>query len=159
MALTVGTNTYVSEADADTYIELMGLAELSAPEALLKRATQALDRLYGSRFIGSKATSTQALAWPRIVVEDIDSDGNARNFTGIPTEVANATVELALLMDSGSNVFAQPEPMVTKETVQVDVISQSREYASAFSANALHSVALVLRPLLASTFGARLVRG
>jgi hypothetical protein len=159
MALTVGTDSYISDADAASYIALMGLDTLDDAEPLLRRATQAVDRLYGARFIGSKADSTQALLWPRIVPDGIDADGNVRDFTSIPVELANATVELALLIQDEANVFAQPEPQVTEQSVKVDVIQKTVKYAGTYAPNALHSVVLVLRPLLASSASMRLVRG
>lgn len=157
--ITVGTDTYISTADAASYIALMGLASLSDAEPLLKRATQSIDRLYSGRYIGTKASITQPLHWPRIVQDDTDADGNIRDFTSIPVDLGQATVELALLIDAGSDVFAQPDPMLISESVQVDVIKQTREFASAYASNVHHKVSLALRALLVSPSTVRLVRG
>lgn len=157
--LTVGTDSYISEADASAYLTLMGLDPLESAEALLKRATVAIDRIYGTRFIGSKTASTQPLLWPRTVDDSIDSDGSVRDFADLPTELAHATVEMAVLLNSGTSVFAVPEPQVTKESFDLGGIKESREFGTAHTANHLHTVALTLRPLLAPPNVTRLVRG
>jgi hypothetical protein len=58
----------------------------------IRRATQWIDAEYGRRFIGTPATVTQALEWPRADAiwrgEEIDNEI-------IPTKVANATAEAA----------------------------------------------------------------
>lgn len=170
MALTVGTDSYISVADAAAYCELAGLDSLGVDtaESSLKQATLALDRLYGARFIGLKEQLSQALAWPRRPTtaqvdssQDwyvVDSFGNYRDFSGIPTEVKQATVELAVLIEAGTNPYVQPEPVVTTETVEVDVIKQSRSYQAGYRTDPLFKVTAVLAPLLATGYSIKLVR-
>ena len=168
MALTVGTNTYVDEAAAAEYCELAGLDALANPETSLKRATLALDRLYGGRFIGVKASIAQALAWPRRPTASqvdasqdwyvVDSFGNYRDFNGIPVEVQQATVELAVLIEDGKDVYLQPEPRVVSESVELDVIKQSRTYLSGYMVTPLNKVNVILAPLLTRAGSIRLVR-
>jgi len=68
MTLTVGTNSYVSEADATTYFETRidssnwTSATTANKEAALVTATQLIDN---NAWIGYAVSSTQALAWPR----------------------------------------------------------------------------------------------
>lgn len=168
MALIVGTDSYISETDAASYLAANGLPALTTPEALLRRATRALDVTYGARFIGAKRTSTQALLWPRQpdsrTVSNVDgllftdSDGNYRDFGGIPREVAEATVEMASVMDRGTDVYAQPEPMVIKQSFEVDVIKEQVEYARSYSTAPLYKITLLLRPLLVAPGSFQLVR-
>jgi hypothetical protein len=162
MTITVGTDTYVTVEDAIEYLALMGLPELpvdegAAPNAsaelALKRATRAIDNLYGGRFIGVKADYEQPLQWPRVHdVDEVVGD--------TPIELSNATTEMyALMIDS--DVYVQPEPQLIKETVQLDVIQESREFAETYAPNLLHKIAMILRPLISSSGSgmARIARG
>jgi hypothetical protein len=149
MALTVGTDTYISLEDANTY-----LADFSdgtvVTESDLKRATLALDRLYGSRFISAKTDSTQPLQFPRA------------GDTDIPIEVEQATAELAALISNDTNPYVQPDPLVSEESVEIDVIKQSRRFADAYRSNPLYQVTLILSPWLLASGGLRfadVVRG
>lgn len=97
MPLTVGTNSYVTLSEAQTYLfetmrsyEWNSLAPLTSPtdpekslqELALVAATRLIDR---QALRGLRADSDQALAFPR--------DYHA--LTGAPTEVKNAQVEVA----------------------------------------------------------------
>jgi len=78
MAITVNTDTYISLADADTYVAANylttdtkystwdGLSD-DNKEIYLKRATKKLDRQY---LRGIKAVSTQTLEFPRAIQTD-----------------------------------------------------------------------------------------
>ena len=169
--LTVGTDSYIAVADAEAYIAAQGLDALSDPEVLLKRATLAIDRIYGARFIARKILTTQPLAWPRsegysYTVDEngyfyfIDSDGNPRNTNLIPAEVQQATVELAVMMDAGTNPYTQPDPFVKDESVQIDVIKTSSTYASniGHKSDPLYLITLVLRPILKNGGSIKFVR-
>jgi hypothetical protein len=169
MTLIVGQNTYISQADAEAYADLAGLDALTDPVKSLKQATLALDRLYGARFIGLKDNLEQPLMWPRRPTSSdvdsatdyylVDSFGNYRSFTGIPIEVAHATVELAMLIESGTNVYAQSDPVVKQETIEVDVIRTSRTYHDiGYRTNFLHKIHVILAPLLTSAASFKLVR-
>lgn len=147
MALVVGTNTYADEAHAAEYIALMGLDDLSDPEASLKRATRSLDDIYGLRFAGEPTDSEQPLAWPR--------DGS----TSIPHHIADATVELALMIEQGLNVFAQEDPLITSSTVAVGPITEAINYAIPFKQDHLYRISMLVRGHLVSTSTVRLVRG
>lgn len=165
-----GTNTYVTELEAVDYISLVAGTPLSDPEALLKQATLALDRIYGGRFIGRKMTSTQLLHWPRnpdgrmSSNEEgfyfIDSDGNFRVYTETPTEIKQATIEIAMMLDAFVDVYAQPEPRVENEQTQIDVIKISKTYkqSGGYAVDALHTISLILRPLLNQSSSIRAVR-
>jgi hypothetical protein len=107
MALTVEDGTglttadsYLSEADADTYMTAFmrddaawSGATSAAKEQALREATQLLDALYGRRWVGVRYSSDQSLHWPRS--GGVDFDGFAIAATSVPTKVQNATCEMA----------------------------------------------------------------
>lgn len=139
MPLVVGSDTYIALTDANTYLAAYGPDGAVVDEPSLAKATLAIDRLYRGRFKGSRTEDTQALEFPR--------DGS----TDIPVAVRQATAELAWMILSGVNVYAQPDPLVLEETVEVDVIKTSKKYSAVgYYSNPLHSVAVILAPVLYS---------
>jgi hypothetical protein len=177
MALTVGTDTYISLADARTYATMYGIAGVedgddTTAEANLKVAARMLDRMYNNQWIGIKKTLEQSLAWPRNVGEfgtyrgegeswnyTLDSDGNPRLFNTIPAEVGEAQVELVGLITGGLDVLAQVENAITSYTDKVDVLSVSRDYKSPYKVDPMFRVRLILRPLLQVKYGLTATRG
>lgn len=145
MALTVGTDTYISVADANSYLALF---DKSLPEdlaeALLKKATLAMDRLYASQFIGGRI-SDNPLEWPRV---SASHSNTGRYLEDIPNEVAQATAELAYLLDSGVDPYTQPEALVKEKTETVDVITLSQKFEGVYRTEPLYSVRVVLKPVL-----------
>lgn len=96
MALTVGTDTYVSLTDANTFWTNFGggtnwaAASDTNKEQALREATIFVDRSY--RWIGEHPhTVSQLLAWPRL--NAWDKQGRIR--TGIPQEIKDAVSWLA----------------------------------------------------------------
>jgi len=168
MAITVGIDTYASTAEATDYCTLVGIDQLGSAEASLKQATIAIDRLYGARFIGVKEQLDQPLHWPRRPTASnidqstdwfiVDSFGNYRNFTGIPTEVKQATIELAVMIEAGTNPYAQPAAQVTDETVELDVIKTSKKYSTGYAAEPLYKLSVILASLLQAGVVIRKVR-
>lgn len=174
MTITVGTDTYISLADAQSYAAAQGLtlgANDTATETLLKRATTALDRLYGNKYLGIKQVETQALAWPRFYIssqnnmphgqgewlyQTYDSDGNPRDFTGIQPETGYAEVELAALIQSGTDVYAQPLPAIVFERSKVGSLEKEIHTTDnrSYMVNPLYKISLILRPLLTNSTGA-----
>ena len=106
MALTVETgaviasaNTYISEANADTYFSdrddpaaWTGLTS-AQKEAALIYATVALDAMFA--WSGEITSLTQSLAWPRSGASD--TEGRTLVWNAIPQRVLDAECELALL--------------------------------------------------------------
>ncbi|BBK44028.1 hypothetical protein STVA_40480 [Allostella vacuolata] len=77
-----GAESYLALADADAHHAAMGAAawataSVQAREAALRRATAAVDGLFGGRWKGTKAVPwlVNVLAWPRHGV--VDGDGGA----------------------------------------------------------------------------------
>jgi hypothetical protein len=119
MSITVGTDTYISLADAETYVAGQYISTDSKytawdalsdddKEILLKRATKLIDR---QPLVGIKAVDSQTLEFPRA----IQTDYNRRDLpivhtyfssdwyvqTETPDEVKNAQVEIALQYADG----------------------------------------------------------
>lgn len=101
------SNTYISEANATTYltnsrlfVSLWNDATTQNREKALIWATSMLDQLFdwaGSiRHVESVADGGQALRWPRSGVAD--PDGRAYDYDLIPQPLAHATAELAFLL-------------------------------------------------------------
>jgi hypothetical protein len=88
--------SYLSVSDADTYWSnrsntTWSAATTPAREAALRKATEYLDATF--RWVGTIASTTQALGWPRTGAYDHE----ARHLVDeVPTLVENATAELAL---------------------------------------------------------------
>jgi hypothetical protein len=142
MAFAVGTTSYISVADANSYLADQGLDQLDASqaEALLNQATKALDRRYGMRYLGTKTLSSQPLLWPRFTTSidayyNYNGYGDLTNWTSstIPTEVKEATAELALMLSAEFDAYAAHEPAITEKTEAISgAINTTYKFASAF---------------------------
>ena len=113
MAFTVGTNSFVSLADADAYFldrvnATWAAATDANKQAALIRATDYLVQKYTGRWKGSITATSQALPWPRMGV--VTADGITISSSSIPTAVENATSEMALRALSNENLFADIGP-------------------------------------------------
>jgi hypothetical protein len=112
MALTVGTDTYLSLADADAYFSGRLLSttwsDLSTTdkEAALRMACRYMD---GLNWQGERAAQTQTLAWPRKgVLKWGDGDGEVDD-ESVPTEIKYIQCEIALWLvrEQGSEETGQ----------------------------------------------------
>lgn len=153
MAVTVGTDVYLSVADADTYHSNLGnttwtAATTAAKEAALREATQYIDGAYS--FIGEQITSN-VLAWPRSNVYILKGNfaGITYDSSTIPPQVENACAELAL--EALSNSLSPNEARggaIKKE--KVDVVEV--EYMDwAPSGKTYKYATMILKPVLQST--------
>jgi len=106
MALTVGTDAYVSLAACDAYHAALGNAAWTgldaAKEVAIRKATLWVDNAYRGRWKGIRCDTTQPLAWPRWDVTD--EDGLYVDSATIPTAIANATCEAALRIIAGTDL-------------------------------------------------------
>lgn len=107
MALTVGTDAFISLADADAYWSnhrdadsVWGSATDLAKEAAIREATEYLDTQF--RWLGEIESTGQSLSWPRT-----GTDKEGRSFSGIPSRVEKATAILAREALSGYLLPAQ----------------------------------------------------
>ena len=115
-------NSYMTLAEADAYVEAMVLStdaaqwdsgNVDSRNRALTAATQRLDR---ERFLGARATDTQALQWPRTGVRKPDTYVNtyATGFpfrisddyftdTEIPNQIQRAQIELAVYLHNNKD--------------------------------------------------------
>jgi hypothetical protein len=120
MAFVVGTDTYISLADAQTYIndhyistdsKLIAWNCLSDTdmEVLLRKALSVIDK---QPLVGYKATSTQTLEFPRAIYTEVPTEiydpiptygDNWYVQTAVPSEVKYAQCEIAVSMASGTS--------------------------------------------------------
>ena len=110
-------DSYVSLADADAYWakrgnEAWANSLIPDKETALVRATSYADAEYGWR--GCRASSTQALDWPRY---DVVVDGYPLDGTTIPRQVQDAVCELALKALAGEIAPDVSPQQVTEQTV------------------------------------------
>ena len=101
MAVTVGTNVYLSVAGADSYWSARNnsswaAASTAAKEKALLEATQYIDGAY--TFLGTLTSFTQSLAFPRsgLVINEGNFKGAYYDSDVIPPQIQNACAELAL---------------------------------------------------------------
>lgn len=127
-----GAESYLSVADLDLYAASHGL-DLSGKtteekEIALRHGSEYLDGQYGARWTGARRTRTQGLQWPR--VGGVDQDGFALAEDEMPTEIRNATAELAVLALAGPlTPDLSAGGNVRSESKRVGPIAKSVEYA------------------------------
>lgn len=157
MSLTVGTDTYLSLTDANTYWSNRNNADWSAAatadkEKALREATQYVDGAFS--FIGFQVV-TNVLAWPRdgVLIEQGNFAGVSYDNTTIPPQIKNAVAELAL-----EALTARLAPSAARggaiKREKVDVIEV--EYMDFAPSGKVYSMAaMILKPL---TTGSKVVR-
>lgn len=101
MALTVGTDTYATLAEADAYAEARSWTDWDAltdpqKEARLTDAAIYLDTSYTWK--GQITSVTQVMAWPRDGV--YDAEGRLIDAAAYPDRLKHAQIELARLASS-----------------------------------------------------------
>jgi len=105
MTIVVGTNTYVSVANADTYFSLAlhaatwTAAVTATKESALVTAARMLDR---QNWQGAKTVEAQAMMWPRTGL--VDKYGIAVPSATVPQAVIDAQCELALALMNDSSI-------------------------------------------------------
>ena len=130
MALVVGTNSYVTVAEADAYFltryntDNWRDLENKDKEKLLITATEHVDRIH--QWVGSAVSSSQSLAWPRTNATYYDkrlgltvSLGDAE----IPNRIKNAVYEQAMHLLNNPSILSQSN--ITFESISVGPISIS----------------------------------
>ena len=125
MALVVGTDAYISQADADAYWSARSnvtwsAATNDAKDAAIRQATQYLDGAYS--WIGDHpGSASQLLGWPRNNAVMTSGNRKGVQITGIPQAVKDACAELALLALSSPLKPSEERGGQIKRT-KVDVI-------------------------------------
>lgn len=106
---------YISVADTDAYFSARGNTAWAAlstdqKEQALRLGADYMGQVYGPRWCGERATSTQALDWPRIDACSIASDV-------VPVAVKRANAELAVRSATSGALLADAGAQVKQETV------------------------------------------
>lgn len=140
-------DSYISTSDADTYHGNRGNAAWAAMAAPAKESAlrQATDFMSTLRWSGVRATSTQALDWPRAGTE-LNGFTIAANV--VPEAARRACAELALRASAGS-LSPDAEPVVLEETV--GPLTTKYAAPSASGAGMFPAVVAMLSGLLASS--------
>jgi len=175
-------DSYADVTTADAYFAAQGLSTWTgtdaAKENALRRGTQYLDNQYRDRWIGIRSTQNQALSWPRgdgtrqlyrnsFLYPLLDIDGFPIDTAGVPTQVAKAAMEAALLVLTGVDMqpILTPEDYAKSIHTKVDVLEKEVVYSD--SAPAIKQFKVIeglLRGLVSSSPGStsgtvKLVRG
>lgn len=127
-------NSYLSEADADTYHTDHGNptawsgATSAVKEEALRLATQYLDNVYGQRWRGVRIEELMALQWPRSSV--VDYDGFNLLTTALPQKLQDATAEMALKKVNGDTLLPDVSDPSTLESIRfkATVIESEKHY-------------------------------
>lgn len=114
------SNSYLSEADLNTYATDRGVTLTGTPAILL---IQGMDWIEENNFIGYKYSEDQALQWPR---GNVIIDGYSVDVTNIPLLLKDALAEVCISIDAGFNPLAN----VPRETIKEKVGDIEVEYKS-----------------------------
>lgn len=145
-------DSYVSVAEADAYADARGWADWTGSTAQkehrLVTATAYIDATY--RFRGVIATTTQALAWPRLDdARQSLTDPEGRPLTGVPKAVKSACIELARVAVTQALTPAPEAAAVKRERVKAGSVETETEYAVAGGSTADPSPSVMADRLLA----------
>lgn len=120
-------NSYATVEQANEYVSLRKISAwggltLVAKEAALVAATDYLEEVYGSLWLGQRLTQIQALSWPR---QNVVVDGFSLPASSVPNEVSKACILLAIKVGAGEVLLEDQGQRVIRE--KIDVIET--EYA------------------------------
>ena len=113
MTVTVGTDSYVTEAELTAYATARG-ETLTAYESVL--LIKAMDYLESLAYKGEKTSSAQALSWPR---DRVYVDGYLLPSTTVPQIIKDAQMAVALSIDGGTDPLSDVSPAVKRERADV----------------------------------------
>ena len=157
MAIIVGTNSYVTEAELEAYAAARGVALTVYTEIALFKA---MDYLETRKYIGAKTDYTQALQFPRVLCGSVYSGIYPLNqyqsywnipceydSTIVPNEIKTAQMIAAILIDGGSDLQPIINRQVKREKVDVLEVEYMDNALSSAQFTALNDI---LRPFLVS---------
>lgn len=116
MSIVVGTNSYVTRQELIDYAAARGITvpDTADTDVLLINATDFLET-YEGRFVGSRATAEQALAWPR---QGVFLRGFEVPEDEVPELVKQVQKEIALDLQAGVDLYNREDrQIVTRERV------------------------------------------
>lgn len=131
------SESYCSVGDAIAYHTKLGntaflnLNDELSKERALRKATNHMTQVYRQSWKGQRATSTQALDWPRVGVE---VDGYCFDSNAVPSVVRDACAELALRALTG-----QLSPDVGPQKTEVKIGPITTKYAEGTRATKKYS--------------------
>lgn len=133
MAIIVGTNSYVSEAELTTYATDRGFTLTRSTSVTL---TLAMDYLNTLTYSGYKTDADQALDFPR------------NGETETPQGIKNAQMEAALVFDAGEDPQGAVGPRVIENTVHGAVTQRFSDTGT--STKIYRKLNAALRPFLSN---------
>lgn len=149
MAVTVGTNSYIDEAELIAYASLRGVSVDNATPILIK----AMDYLESQSFKGAKTDSAQPLQWPRTGVY---IDGVLIDSETVPQQTKDAQAVIAMSIEAGYDPLATYGPAVKSEKVDVITVTY-KDSARATDYNP--DITRVLEPIVETSSGGQIVLG
>jgi hypothetical protein len=140
-------DSYVTLAEFMAYAAAMDRNELNTlgdrgREAILRRATRAIDDLY--TFKGYQFSEFQALAWPRHDVGYVD--GWWVKYETIPAAIKRAQMEMALAIMSGTDPLPITVGTIASESSSIGPLSKSVTYIGGKGRPSIPAVDRILRP-------------
>lgn len=155
MPIVVGTDSYISVADAQAYATRVGAAFAGtdpALEAALVRATAWIDATYRGRFPGKRTEGrAQALEWPR--KDATDAQGNDLSSEEVPAEIESATAEAAIRELASPGSLA-PDVVPGQTSILVAVEGIQWKASGQGGVDAQRPVVAVIDGILGSLIGA-----
>ena len=127
-------NSYVTEVFCTTYFQNQGgntawdAADTMQRAWALMQASNWIDLSYGDRFVGLRASSTQALEWPRSFAYDRQGE----ELASVPLALQRATAEMARrYLEDSTQFFADTAAAsnVVQDSVSVGPITIAKTYA------------------------------
>lgn len=138
--IVVGTNSYVTEAELETYATDRGITLTGDTSVLLVNAWDYVDL---QDYSGSKTDDAQAMEFPR--------NGD----TEVPYNIERAQMEAAILIDEGTDFFATETQAIKRE--KIDVLETEYQDGTSSSFVVYPKVDKLLAPYLANTAGANVL--
>lgn len=154
MAITVGVNSYLSVADADTYFgERLYADDWTSADSTTKEKALVMARRFidQQQFTGERTGEDQLLAWPRTGIAGVDS-------SAVPQDVVDAQCELALALIRQDLTVNDATLGVRSLREQVGALVTETVYDGRAPLRALpDAVAAFLRPYFAAASSANSV--
>ena len=150
MAVTVGVDSYVTEAELAAYAAARGITIAGAPSVLLTKAMDYLDTLE-YQWQGARSVGGQALAWPRYPVYIF---GSLIANTVIPQQLKNGQMQLAIEADTQElmpTTAVGGKGSVIEETVDVISVKYAEGYNN--SQPIFSAVNKILKPIMIPVAG------
>lgn len=144
MTLTVGVDTYATEAQLAAYALARGVTVAGDPSVLLTNAMDYLASLEGE-WQGYRTVSTQALAWPRT---NVWIYGALQDPLAVPMRIIQGQCQLAIEADTQAlmpTVAANAAGSVIEKTV--DVITLKYDAGSGNTSPVFKAVTAIIKPL------------